>query len=122
MPPCSESLLRSPQILMEALTAAGAGPPVEREGSPRAPRPSVRAAGPLEASEECARLCQDGAPPSSESEILSGEVGHEVANDVNSCTPPGVPPMGPGDSGHRSRPPGSARQCGVFFRRPAVGA
>lgn len=93
-------------------------PPVEHEGSLRAPHRSVGTAGPLEAGEECARLRQPGAPPSSESEILSGEVGCEVAGDVPSCSPPRVPPVGAGDSGRHPRPPGSASHCGVSFHRP----
>ena len=111
MSPCRESLVRITQILMEALTAAGAGPPVEHEGRLRAPHPSVGTARPLEAGEECARLCQDGAPPFLESEILSGEVRHDVANDVTSCNPPRVPPVGPSNSGHRPRP---LRKLGQF--------
>lgn len=62
MPPCSESLLRRAQILVEALAAQAQGP-VGHEASLRAPRPSVGTAGPLEAGEQCARLCQDVAPP-----------------------------------------------------------
>lgn len=121
MPPCSESLVRITQILMEALTSAGAGLPVEHEGKLRAPRPSVGTAGPLEAGEECARLCQDGAPPFLESEILSGEVGHEVADDVTSCNPPRVPPVGPSNSRHRPWPPGSPVTVGCSSAGPLWG-
>lgn len=121
MSPCRESLVRITQILMEALTAAGAGPPVEHEGRLRAPHPSVGTARPLETGEECARLCQDGAPPFLESEILSGEVRHDVANDVTSCNPPRVPPVGPSNSGHRPRPPGSPVTVGCSSAGPLWG-